>query len=103
MCNPNHIILERSQIVELYLVQEIQQVEQLLQIVLQRRSRQEQLVADVVSGQEPEELTLIDLQTVSFIDDQHCPVDRSQARGINRHQFVTGEQNVELDGFGSNP
>lgn len=68
--NIGKFILERREIVELLTVQEIQQVEQLFQIILQRRTRQKQLVGDTVPGQQSEKLqkqTIESQKWVKFI------------------------------------
>lgn len=48
--------LEGDEVVELVRTEEVQQMEQFLQVVLQRRTRQQQLVPQLVGGQHLEEL-----------------------------------------------
>ena len=89
--------LESIQIIELARSQEIEEIEQLLKIVLQRGASQEKLEIDAVAGQSLEKLWLRVLQSVSLIDAQDLPVDGAQASGVNRDQLVWRQQDVKLD------
>jgi len=98
--------LESIEVVELARREEVEEVEQLLQVVLQRRTGQQQLEIDAVAGQGLEELGLGVLQSVGLVDAQDLPVNRAKTRGINGDltakllnlfSFVTDEEPMEED------
>ena len=89
--------LESIQVIELARGEEVEKVEQLLEVVLQRRSGQEKLEVDAVAGQGLEELGLGVFQPVGLVDAEDLPVDRAEAGGVDGDQLVGGQQDVELD------
>ena len=88
--------LEARQIVELGRREEVQQVEELLQVVLQRRARQQHLVVERVVGEDPEELGLVVLEPVGLVHDEDLPLDGAEAGRVDGDELVGGEQHVEL-------
>jgi len=92
--------LEAGQVVELARREKVEEVEELLQVVLQRRARQQHLVVERVVGEDPEELGLVVFEPMGLVHHQNLPLDRAEAGGVDRDELVGGEQDVELDGGG---
>ena len=95
--------LELGQIVELAGREEVEEVEQLLQIVLQRGTSQQHFVVERVGGQDLEELGLVVFQSVGLVHHEHLPLNGVEAGGIDGDDLVGGQQHVELDRAGLDP
>ena len=74
--------------------QEVEQRPELVQIVLQRGSRQQQSVLRVQHTHSGTELARLVLQTVRLVDDQVMPGDLGQGGLLQVHDFVSGDHHV---------
>mmetsp|Transcript_5471 Transcript_5471/g.13814 ORF Transcript_5471/g.13814 Transcript_5471/m.13814 type:complete len:286 (-) Transcript_5471:311-1168(-) len=91
-----HVVLhlERAKVVKLVGLNEVQKSPKLLDRVLQRRSRHQQLVVDVQLHEILVEARLGVLQPVRLVDDEICPRYGHEIRAVLHDDFVRRQQHV---------
>mmetsp|Transcript_7352 Transcript_7352/g.21307 ORF Transcript_7352/g.21307 Transcript_7352/m.21307 type:complete len:234 (+) Transcript_7352:462-1163(+) len=89
-------VIERVRRVENFREHEIQQTPKLLQIVLDRRSRQEQPVSRLIDSPENfRQLRVLVLQPVPLVDDDVLPLELGEELLVAHDHVIVGEKHVE--------
>ena len=77
-------------------VQKVQQREELLKVILQRRSRQQTPERRVQTRERLTQLGLVIFQSVALVDDDRAPFEIAKRVGVRHGRLVVGEHDVQV-------